>query len=315
MPKIDPKVIQDELKKGIFWPVYWLYGSEQMKARELFKRIRVSLLGEEEANAFSLELIDGSSMSAHEVVDRANSLSFGGGAKLIFVRDGDDLKDIEALESLFTDPKSKSETQSVVVLLSDSLDQRKKWVKTLTEKAAVVGCEEVAETDREAWIRYLAKRRELTPPEEWIMEWLALEPWSLDLIDQELEKWSLNENSLDEVGENAYLGKPERFLDAFFSRNKSLALKELTDWVEDPQVTLPFLGLVAWNVRQLLVMKRASIKLGPHMLRRLEKWYKRWEQHELVALEKNIFEIDFKSKQTRALPRGLWSELVFRHLY
>lgn len=285
-----------------------------MKARELFKRIRVSLLGEGEATPFSLELVDGGSTSAHEIVDRANSLAFGGGAKLIFVRDGDDLKDIEALEALYGPARSKVETTSVVVLTSDSLDQRKKWVKALTEKVPVVECEEVAEVDREAWIRYLAKRKNVTPPEEWVMEWLALEPWNLDLIDQELEKWSLGQSDLSETGESAYSGKPEKFLDAFFSRNKQQALRELTDWVEDPQVTLPFLGLVAWNVRQLLVMNKAAVKLGPQMLRRLEKWRRLWTQEELCRLDRTLFEIDFRSKQTRALPRGLWSEMVFRHI-
>ena len=40
MPKLEPKVIQKELEQGVLWPVYWLYGQERMKSRELFKRIR-----------------------------------------------------------------------------------------------------------------------------------------------------------------------------------------------------------------------------------------------------------------------------------
>ena len=37
MPKLEAKQVQKELDEGWLWPVYWIYGPEGMKARELLK--------------------------------------------------------------------------------------------------------------------------------------------------------------------------------------------------------------------------------------------------------------------------------------
>ena len=52
MPKLEPKTVQRELDQGQLWPVYWLYGGEAMKARELLKG--GNSLGTREATKFSL---------------------------------------------------------------------------------------------------------------------------------------------------------------------------------------------------------------------------------------------------------------------
>ena len=61
MPKMELKTVQTELEKGQIWPLYWLYGPERMKSRELLKRIRIVLFGNEAvAPGWSEETFDGS---------------------------------------------------------------------------------------------------------------------------------------------------------------------------------------------------------------------------------------------------------------
>src|SRR4051812_2060005 len=97
MPKLEPKVIQKELDQGQLWPVYWLYGQERMKSRELLKRIRKAALPESSDSIGALfgmaeENFDGAEQSGATVVESALSPSLGGGLRFIVVRDAHLLK-------------------------------------------------------------------------------------------------------------------------------------------------------------------------------------------------------------------------------
>jgi DNA polymerase-3 subunit delta len=302
----------------MIWPVYWLYGTERMKSRELLKRIRKAVLGSETAQTsglagFGEETLDGNEVDAATVLDAAQSLSLGGGCRFIVVREAHALKETEMLSVLCGPKTKKSELTSVCVFLSKDLDGRKKFSKILTEKAAVVPCEEVPDAEREAWIGYLAKRRGIELPPELVAQMSSLDPWSLDIIDQELEKFSLAQTGdviLSLLGGGG-AGGGERFLNAFFARDLKRSMQAIEDFADRPDESLPLLGLLGWNVRHLaLVLSRAQIKLNPFIAERLQAWSKHWELSEVIRLQSVLEELDFSLKQTPLLPIGLWGELV-----
>lgn len=327
MPKLEPKQIQKELESGKLWPVYWLYGQERMKSRELLKRIRNAALGEEGAGlGFAEENLDGSDVTAVQILDAAQSLSLGGGLRLVVVRDAHQVKEAEQLAPLLGPPARKDELTSVCVFLSKDLDGRKKFSKVLLEKAAVVPCEEIPEEERDAWIQYLAKRRGLTLSPTLVMQLRSLDPWSLDIIDQELEKYSLalelseNESAAAEVllgGLSSEHGT-DAFLNAFFSRNLKKSLEILDSFVNSPDQSLPLLGLLGWNTRflALLITDRErgtrTVKLNQFLAERLKRWTTNWSLDEMIALQSALSELDFEVKQTSRLPVGLWTTLVTR---
>ena len=153
MPKLEPKTIQKELEEGLLWPVYWIYGGEPMKMRELTKRIRKAALGDTATSApggsllsLSEEVLDGSDSDAAQILDAAQSMTLGGGLRFIRVRGAHEIKELEVIEPLLTGRTKRENLSSVVVFWSKDLDQRKKSSKLLIEKTAVVSCEEVAET-------------------------------------------------------------------------------------------------------------------------------------------------------------------------
>jgi DNA polymerase III subunit delta len=319
MPKLEPKTIQKELDQGELWPVYWIYGHEAMKARELLKRIRKAVTGQEEAGgSFAEEVFEGGESAAPAIVDSALTCPLGGGTKFVVVKDAHALKDADELAPLLGPRGKKASMPSVCVFLSKDLDGRKKFSKVLTEKAAVVPCEEVAESDREAWISYLAKRRGLAVSPELSSRLAALDPWTLDIVDQELEKFSLSGLSEDVVlGEAGPQGGTEAFLHFFFTRDLARTLERVEAFADRPDESLPLLGLMAWNVRQLasLVAERASgkrggVKLNPYLAQKLEAWAKNWELDEILALQRKLAELDFDFKQTPLLPLGMWTDLV-----
>lgn len=319
MPKLTPKQIQGELDQDQLWPVYWLYGLETMKIRELLKRIR-SAVG---ANTLSEETLDGTEVSASAILDSAQGLAFGGGPRLTLIRNAHAIKNSDTLAPLLGPKGSKADLPFVTVFLSKDLDGRKKFSKLLTKNAAVVPCEAVPDTDRERWIDYLASRRSLSLPPHVTAQLRSLDPWSLDIIDQELEKYSLallnqnaDESSSVLQGNIGVLGGTELFLEAFFNKNKKQAISLIEHFAFRPEESIPLLGLMAWNVRQLamLIADRESgartVKLNPYLADRFRRWSNAWSQDQIATLQSDLTDLDFGLKQTRKHPLGLWANLV-----
>jgi DNA polymerase-3 subunit delta len=326
MPKIEPKALQKELDSGKVRPVYFLYGPERMKSRELVKRIIRAALAGAEPNAFNLEKLDAGESGVEAILDATQAFSLGGGTKVVWVRNAEDLKNLEPLaeylKSLpFTLPVDPSELPSVLVLVSKNFDGRKKASKAITESAAVAECEEVAEQDREPWIDYLAKRRGVTldPAERITLR--GLDPWSLDIVDQELQKLELIGTDLELRSQALLSGisayARDDFMDAIFTRDLKRALSLQHLFCADMEVQLPFLGLVSWNLRHLKLFlleqdsrSRSGEKRNPHLLRNLERWRKHWDSTSLRKLEHSLFTIDFSLKNTRLLSPALWTEML-----
>lgn len=321
MPKLEPKQVQRDLEKGQLWPVYWIYGPEQMKSRELLRRIRTAVLGEETAQSgmrsFAEDALEGAEATAASIVDSAQSLSLGGGVRFVVVRDAHLVKDPDALRDLLGPIRPKEELASVCVFLSKDLDARRKFSKLLVEKAAVVSCEEVPEDERDAWIGYLAKRRGLELPDEAVAQLRTLDPWTLDLMERELEKFELAGQDLEILLGGASQDKgSQAFLNAFLGRSFQNAMSCIEGFASKPEEALPLLGLLAWNARfvALLVADRErgtrTVKLSPFLADRLNGWARKWKLPEAIRLQEALSEIDFGIKQTGALPLGLWSSLV-----
>lgn len=337
MPKLEPKQVQRELESGKIRPVYWLFGQESMKSRELLKRIQQTV-EKQMTPSFGFDVFDATEVSAMEILDASQSLPLGGGIRFIVVKDAQALKEPEALAPLVNSARGSAEplaeVPAVCVFISKDLDGRKKFSKLLVEKAAVVPCEEVAEQDREAWIGYLSKRKglvDLTEDQLWILR--SLDPWSLDIVDQELEKFSLTQNSDVHWGVSGWgaaggsspnsghsmgqsAGGENVFLDAFLRRDYRIAMESASTFADAPEVALPLLGLLGWNTRQLALTlldrehKTKSVHLNSFLAERIGRWARAWTLSEILELQHELAELDFGIKQTAQMPLGLWSSLV-----
>jgi DNA polymerase-3 subunit delta len=326
MPKLEPKQIQKELEKGKVRPVYFIFGPERMKARELIKKIKTITLQGEPSHDFNSERWDGSLSELDSILDSAQSISMSGSTKYIFIGNAEDLSNLDPLAEYLrglngAEPVSPDALSSVMVFLSKGFDGRKKASKTISEVAAVVSCDAVEEQDREVWIDFLAKRRavQLTPSERLILR--GIDPWSLDTVDQELQKLDLvgqDESLRSEVllnGVSAYA--QDDFIDAIFTRDHKRALKLIHLFTENIETQLPFLGLLSWNLRQLKVYLLEQETRSPSLERRnpmlqnkLDRWKRFWSLKTIQALEHHLFEIDFSLKNTRLTGLGLWTELI-----
>ena len=328
MPKLEPKVIQKELEAGKIRPVYFIYGSERMKSRELVKRIQKTVLKGEVPNDFNLEKWDASEVGCETILDAAQSLSLMGGTKLVIARNVEEVKNLDPLVDYLkhldtSEPGPIANFSTVLILLSKNFDARKKTSKTIQEVAAVVACEEVSEADREPWIGYLSKRRGITLSDSERLTLRGLDPWNLEIVDQEIAKLELvgsDQTLREEVllsGVSAYAR--DDFMDAIFCRDEKRALSLMHLFSVDLDTQLPFLGLLSWNFRQLklFVMEqemraRGADKRNSYLMKNLERWRKYWSLLSITILEDALFQIDFSLKNTRLLGMGLWTDAIIR---
>ena len=304
MPKIDAKTIQRELDDGWIWPVYWVYGPEALKAAELVRRIRTAVLGSETSQSLSEERLDGTTAEAGQIVDSAHTASLFGGLRFLLVRDAHAIKGAEILAPLLG-PKVRIEDArsgalaSVCVFVSKDLDARKKSSKLLLESAAVVHCEEVAEKDRDAWIAFLAKRRNFSVSPDAVVRLIRLEPWRLNIVDSELEKLQLLDGSEPGGQERASQPTAERradeFADGLMERRGLAALAAAQAVAQSPENSFPLLGRLAWNVRHLrlwMVDGGRTLRLSPFLVDKLRNWSRRWTTAQLSDLQRDLCDLD-----------------------
>lgn len=336
MPKFEAKVIQKELDQGVLRPVYWFYGPETLKWRELLRRIREQVAKKGGGAAdFAVQTVSCEDVSGAEISDLVLTPSLLGGLPLFIARDAHLLKekDLESLKPVFTQAESKeissSEASSICVFISKDLDARKKTTKLILEKLPVVACEEVREYERESWIDFLAKRRSMTLQPQERLALRALDPWSLEQIEQELERLSIERlGESHSSTEESPLGHASRFtadefIDAFFLRDTQRALACVKKFAPNADESLPLLGLLSWNVRQLVVAvsgsevssaTAAKKSSGNSFLQeRISRWARVWNLSEALRLQSDLTQLDWSLKQTPRLPLGAWTQLVLQN--
>lgn len=322
MPKLEMKAIQKELEKGLIWPFYWIYGPEKWKIRELTRKIRLAILGNQKDTSlwgWGEEILDGNEIDAVSIVDAAQSPSLAGGIRYLLIRDAHTLKNPEPLCELFGPPQQRSELSYVCVCISKDLDARKKFSKVLVEKTAVIHCEEVPESQKETWIRSLAQKRGIQLNPNSILRLISLDPWSLDRIEQEIEKFWISGQNEEMISGSYSSGKGDSFLESFFSRQLKPSLSIVPTFADNPDESLPLVGLMSWNLRQLAVLASdrnfgtSHSKLNPYLVERFRKWIQIWNSTEILELQNDLFELDFHLKQSYRSSLGLWTHLVMKH--
>jgi len=242
------------------------------------------------------------------------------------VRNAEEIKQQDMLVEYFEsienhDAVDAADLSNVIVFVSKNFDARKKATKKIQELVATIPCEEVSEQEREPWIGYLAKRRGLMLKNDEMILLRGLDPWSLEIVDQELAKVELvadEEDLRKQVllnGVDAFAR--DDFIDALFCRDKKRALTWMHLFCEEIEVQLPILGLVSWNLRHLKLVlmeertrSRSGEKRNMYLQRNLDKWKRHWTFETIQEFEHGLFEIDFSLKNTRLMGKGLWTSLL-----
>lgn len=150
----DIEVIK-EIAGGKVRKVYFFYGPEQYKVRELTQSLEKELAGRA-----SRELFDAGDWKVEDFLAASGNLSLFDAAKLLIVRGADAIsaKEWETLATMLREPPDSA----TIVFQAENLDNRKKHAQLLTKagaEIAVVRCEFPDEQEFFARARKFAERR------------------------------------------------------------------------------------------------------------------------------------------------------------
>ncbi|HEY2840866.1 MAG TPA: DNA polymerase III subunit delta [Pirellulales bacterium] len=171
-------------------PVCVLFGDEAFLKQESLDVLRAAVLGDEEGE-FSLTSFSGDDVEVHQVFDCLSTVAlFGGGKRLVIVRDADDFvqRNRAALENYAAKPKSSG----VLVLEVASWPSNTRLAKAVAASGLTVECKTPVAQSILKWLVERAKSKHRAKLERPAAEMLldTVEP-ELGLLDQELAKLAL----------------------------------------------------------------------------------------------------------------------------
>ena len=188
------KDIIKSIKKGDIAPIYFLHGEEDFYIDEITKCIESEILSEDE-KAFNLTVMYGKEADFKAVLDSVRRYPVMASKQVVIVREAQELKTIDNLESYLENPLETSVL--VFAHKHKTLDKRKKFGKTLDKavkagKAVLFESKKLYDNELPGWIsNYIQAAGYSIDPRaaEMLSEYLGND---LSKITNELDKLMIN---------------------------------------------------------------------------------------------------------------------------
>ena len=127
--------LEQELRKGVFRTTYLILGPEQYQCRQAVTLLKGSVL-EPEMLAFDYSEFVGGETPVDEIIEAVNTFPMASKRRIVLVTEVERLEDSEHEPLLETiDGISR---RSILILVAEDMDRRKKFYKVLREKICVV---------------------------------------------------------------------------------------------------------------------------------------------------------------------------------
>jgi len=141
--------ILSDLKAKKYKPIYFFMGQESYYIDQLTDYIATHVLEDSEKD-FNLSVLYGKEVNPEVVISKAKQFPFMGDKTVLIVKEAQELKNIEWLEDYVNHPQPS--TILVFCYKYKSLDKRKSFAKTLSQKAVLFESNKLYDNQIPAWI-------------------------------------------------------------------------------------------------------------------------------------------------------------------
>lgn len=339
---MEIKEAMKEWKAGVFRPVYVLYGKDRYRMRQFVETLTEKLLPAEERE-LGIVKFDMSESPVEEAVAEADTLPFFASRKLVIIRDqsvlaaagGKEGGKIEhQTERLTAYLQQPCETSVIVFqVLAEKLDERRKAVKLLKDKDALIAFQELTENELLLWTMKRAEEQGRHMRREAAELLMARTGTNMQQLALEVDKLCLHAGEGGTIGELtvekliASTVEEDVFalIDAMASLQVERALKLYGELLLRREEPIKIAALIARQLRIMLQVKELEqhgyspqqmaghIGLHPYAVKLAAEKARKFSVQALGQHLSRIAELDFRMK-TGQIDKTLGLELFLLSL-
>lgn len=332
---MDHQLIIDEIKQGNLAKIYFLHGEEAYFIDEITNAIIENALEEHERD-FNQTICYGKDTDVSNVLSFAKEFPMMSARKLVVVREAQDLKNIDELESYMTQPTDT--TVLVIDFKYKNFDTRKKLIKEAAKNGIVFKSEKVPDYKLEEWINRYVKQSGfgITPKAAILLaEFLGND---LGKIVNELDKLQIlveKGTVINEVHVEENIGISKDYnmyemVNAIAERNylKACVIADYFDHNPKAASLIPLTANIFSHFERLMRIHFAenkskeaiasSLKVHPFVASKLLQSAKLYPPKKIAVNVAVLHEFDLKSKgvdNTSSSEGDLLKEMIFRLIY
>ncbi len=253
--------IEKSFEKQDFAPLYFFYGEEPYLISQAVNYLKVCALHNGAAD-FNFNSYYAADANVSQVRDEVETLPMMAPRRVILLREVQDLNDREwlELEPLFQAPVDSS----VFILAGAKVDKRKKFFKSLIEKAIHVEFKKPFENQIPGWIRHICKGHDLSISDDAVQLLHRLVGNQLTEIESEVVKLKdylglRKAVELEDVAQCVSRKREENVFDLterIAEGNRVESLVQLVQLLDQGQNEIGIVTLVARHMRILLLIKQ-----------------------------------------------------------
>ncbi|UJF35039.1 DNA polymerase III subunit delta [Paenibacillus hexagrammi] len=323
---MDVKKAWKDIQAGRTAPVYLCYGPEKYRMREFIQHVSDHLI-EPEHREFAVSKFDLGETSLSAVLEDAETLPFMVPKKFIiatnaiFFTGARDTSKVEHdLERLIDYLKSPAE-HSVIIFTVDAekLDERKKVVKSLKEKEAVIPFLSLSSEELQSWVVKQAQKLDFTFASGAADQLILYTGGNLQVLSAELEKISLyigsggvaTEAVIDQLVARSTEQNVFILIEDIVNLRLDRAFVILEELLKQREEPIKIAALIARQFRIMLQVKElgkqgysqqqmaSQIGLHPYAVKIAEGQAKKYEANKLSVILARLADLDYQMKSGR----------------
>lgn len=266
MAIIDSQKFYKDIELKKFKSVYFLHGDEPYLLNGCVNSFKYAVLTEATMD-FNYSLFYAGDADVTQIRDTVETLPVFTAHRLVIVKNVDDLRDSELQE---LEPVITNQVEStILVLVAEKPDKRKKIFKTIFEHATCVEFKKPYENQIPQWINYICKGNNLKISNEAIHRLHKLVGNNLTELENQIFKIRdyIGDRQLIELADVNTVVSVSReesvfdFTKAIGQKDRVLALEQLVNLLDQGQNEVAIVSLVARHMRLLLTV-RAGMDQG-----------------------------------------------------
>jgi DNA polymerase-3 subunit delta len=324
--------LEQSLKKGEIEPVYLLYGSEIYLRNQAVNTIAEAALEGTLLREFNDSTFDLTTDKISAAIAAAEQLPLMSGRRVVRIKNLDKLEGRRKVEEdedainpsaqILLDYLARPVATSVVILITEDIDKRRKYAKTLLSGAAYeFGA--LKPNELPVWIKSHLKTLKADidlPALNHLLEVVAPDLFTLTnelnkLVAAALPSGRITVELVDQLVSRSREHMNWDLTDAIVSRNGKKALKVLSEFLDDGVEPVLLTGVIAGTFRRLALAKEmfargaapteifSAVRVSSWKQREYLAMLNRTDARELQRAIMRIAETDLAIKTSKATPR------------